>query len=58
MSGATTACFIPVETQARRLVGGLPGASAPVAAKGAPLVDQKKPEAASKGAGGYVSCGG
>ena len=50
--------FYPVETQARRLVGGLPGASAPVAAKGAPLVDQKKSEAGSKSAGGYVSCGG
>ena len=50
--------FFPVETQARRLVGGLPGASAQVAAEGAPLSNQKKSEAGSKSAGGYVSCGG
>jgi len=50
--------FFPVEAQARRLVGGLPGVSAQVAAKGAPLANQKKSEAGSKSAGGYVSCGG
>jgi len=50
--------FFPVEIQARRLMGGLPGAGAQVAAKGAPLANQKKSEAGSKSAGGYVSCGG
>ena len=50
--------FFPVEIQARRLVGGLPGASAQGAAKGAPLANQKKSEVGSKSAGGYVSCGG
>ena len=50
--------FFPVETHPRRLAGGLPGASAQVAAKGAPLANQKKSEAGSKSAGGYVSCGG
>lgn len=50
--------FFPVEIQARQLVGGMPGASAQVAAKGAPIANQKKSEAGSKSAGGYVSCGG
>jgi thiosulfate/3-mercaptopyruvate sulfurtransferase len=50
--------FFPVETQARQLMGGLPGASAQIAAKGAPLANQKKSDAGSKSAGGYVSCGG
>ena len=50
--------FFPVETQARRLVGGLPGASAQVAAEGAQPANEKKSEAGSKSAGGYISCGG
>lgn len=50
--------FFPVETTARQLAGGLPGASAQVAAQGAPRAGQKTSDAGSKSAGGYVSCGG
>jgi len=50
--------FFPVETQARQLVGGLPGTSAQVVAQGAPRINQKQSQAGSKSAGGYVSCGG
>ena len=50
--------FFPVEVQGHQLVGGLPEASAKVVSKGAPVANQKKSEAGSKSAGGYVSCGG
>lgn len=50
--------FFPVEVQAHQLAGGLPGESAKVAAKGTSVANQKKSEAGSKSAGGYVSCGG
>ncbi len=50
--------FFPVETDAHRLMGTLPGASALVTANGMPLDNQKKPQAGAKRSDGYVSCGG